>query len=63
MKYKVDELNRTIREKASELGLAFVNGPGPMAVDAKGPQGVHPTISPTGHQERAVYLFAVAEAA
>jgi hypothetical protein len=61
MKQKVDKLNEAIRIKAAHLGLIFVNGAGPEAVQADGLQGVNPSISPTGHQERAVYLFAVAE--
>jgi hypothetical protein len=56
MKRKVDELNKAIRDKACELGLIFVNGP-----DLTSVQGVHPSYNTTNNQQRAVYLFGVAE--
>jgi hypothetical protein len=62
MKHKIDELNKAIREKASELGLIFVSGPDPGPVDADGLQGVCPKYDTTNHQQRATYLFGVAGA-
>ena len=56
MKDKVDELNKVIREKVVGLGLVFVSGPDTTPV-----QGMHPSYHTTNNQQRAVYLFGVAE--
>lgn len=62
METKITQLNETIRAKVAELGLKFVDGPGPEAVDPV-THGDFGAAGPTNGQSRAVYGFAVAEAA
>ena len=61
MTHKIEELNKVIKEKASELGLIFVNGPGPENVGFVVSRNGRHHRDITNGQEREVYLFAVAE--
>ena len=56
LKKKTHELEKTIREKMASLGLKLVDGPDPVAVT--GPEA---SFGAVNYQERAVYLFAVAQ--
>jgi hypothetical protein len=59
MQHKINELNRTIKAKAAELGLIFVDGPDVIPAEFR---GASPGNGKTNGQDRAVYLFGVAEA-
>ena len=62
MQTKINELNAAILAKAAELGLKFVDGPDPVAVDPNIPARDFGTAAMTNGQLRGVYGFAVAEA-
>ena len=55
MKCRIEALSRAIREKAEELGLEFVSGPGVT------PEAPRASLGTTNGQARGVYLFSVRE--